>query len=133
MRVFVAGATGAIGRPLVSQLLAAGHEVTGMTRVPERAEGVRAAGAEAVVCDVFDADGVRGAIAEARPEAVVHQLTDLPADYDTNPARLARGTNRLRREGTRVLLDAAQAAGARRFVAQSLAFVYARYRSRCGG
>ena len=96
-----------------------------MTRVPERAEGVRAAGAEAVVCDVFDADGVRGAIAEARPEAVVHQLTDLPADYDTNPARLARGTNRLRREGTRVLLDAAQAAGARRFVAQSLAFVYA--------
>lgn len=125
MRVFVAGATGAIGRPLVSQLLAAGHEVTGMTRVPERAEGVRAAGAEAVVCDVFDADGVRGAIAEARPEAVVHQLTDLPADYDTNPARLARGTNRLRREGTRVLLDAAQAAGARRFVAQSLAFVYA--------
>ena len=125
MRVFVAGATGAIGRPLVSQLVAAGHEVTGMTRFPERAEGVRAAGAEAVVCDVFDADGVRGAIAEARPEAVVHQLTDLPADYDTNPARLARGTNRLRREGTRVLLDAAQAAGARRFVAQSLAFVYA--------
>ena len=124
MRVFVAGATGAIGRPLVSQLLAAGHEVTGMTRSPQGAEGIRAAGAEAVVSDVFDADGVRGAIAEARPEAVVHQLTDLPADYDTNPARLARGTNRLRREGTRILLDAAQAAGARRFVAQSLAFVY---------
>src|SRR5947209_311420 len=124
MRVFVAGATGAIGRPLVSQLLAAGHEITGMTRSPQGAEGIRAAGAEAVVSDVFDADGVRGAIAEARPEAVVHQLTDLPADYDTNPARLARGTNRLRREGTRILLDAAQAAGARRFVAQSLAFVY---------
>ena len=110
MRVFVAGATGAIGRPLVSQLVAAGHEVTGMTRFPERAEGVRA---------------VKLPEVQRLRLAVVHQLTDLPADYDTNPARLARGTNRLRREGTRVLLDAAQAAGARRFVAQSLAFVYA--------
>jgi nucleoside-diphosphate-sugar epimerase len=125
MRVFVAGATGAIGRPLVAQLLAAGHEVTGMTRSPERAEALRRAGAEAAVCDVFDADGVRAAMAAARPEAVVHQLTDLPAAYTNDRAALTAGTNRLRREGTRVLLDAARAAGATRFVAQSIAFAYA--------
>jgi nucleoside-diphosphate-sugar epimerase len=125
MRVFVAGATGAIGRPLVAQLLAAGHEVTGMTRSPERAEALRRAGAEAAVCDAFDADGVRGAMAATRPEAVVHELTDLPVAYTTNVEALTAGTNRLRREGTRVLLDAARAAGARRFVAQSIAFAYA--------
>jgi nucleoside-diphosphate-sugar epimerase len=125
MRVFVAGATGAIGRPLVAQLLAAGHEVTGMTRSPERAEALRRAGAEAAVCDVFDADGVRAAMAAARPEAVVHELTDLPAAYTNDRAALTAGTNRLRREGTRVLLDAARAAGATRFVAQSIAFAYA--------
>jgi nucleoside-diphosphate-sugar epimerase len=125
MRVFVAGATGAIGRELVPQLLAAGHRVTGMTRSPERAERLRAAGAEAVVCDVFDAERLRAAIAEAHPEAVVHELTDLPESYDTNVRRLTTGTNRLRREGTPILLEAAQAAGARRFVAQSIAFAYA--------
>ena len=125
MRVFVAGATGVIGRPLVAQLLAAGHEVTGMTRSPERAEGLRAAGARAVVVDVFDASGVRAAMAEARPEAVVHELTDLPAAYTTNMQKLTAGTNRLRREGTRVLLEAGREAGADRFLAQSIAFAYA--------
>lgn len=125
MRVFVAGATGAIGRPLVSQLVACGHEVTGTTRSAQRAESVRAAGARPAVLDVFDADAVRAAMAEAEPEVVVHELTDLPASYDTNVERLTKGTNRLRDEGTPILLDAAQAAGARRFVAQSIAFAYA--------
>jgi 2-alkyl-3-oxoalkanoate reductase len=125
MRVFVAGATGAIGRPLVSQLLAAGHEVTGMTRSPGRAEALRAAGADAAVLDVYDADGVREAMVAARPEAVVNELTDLPGAYTTDMDELAGATNRLRREGAAVLLDAARAAGARRFVAQSIAFAYA--------
>jgi nucleoside-diphosphate-sugar epimerase len=125
MRVFVAGATGAIGRPLVAALLAAGHEVVGMTRSPEKAEGLRDAGAEAAVVDAFDADGVRGALDSARPEVVVNQLTDLPAAYTTDMGELTAATNRLRREGNRVLLDAAREAGARRYVAQSIAFAYA--------
>ena len=122
MRVFVAGATGAIGRPLVAQLIAAGHEVTGMTRSEARAEGIRHAGAAAVVADALDADGVRRAIAGAEPEAVVHQLTDLPQEFGMRQ-RLGE-TSRLRTEGTRNLLDAARAAGARRFVAQSISFIY---------
>jgi 2-alkyl-3-oxoalkanoate reductase len=79
LRVFVAGATGAIGRPLVPKLVAAGHKVTGMTRSEERAQDVRSAGARDVVCDVFDVDAVHSAVAEARAEAVVQQLTALRA------------------------------------------------------
>jgi nucleoside-diphosphate-sugar epimerase len=124
MRVFVAGASGAIGRPLVRQLLAAGHEVTGMTRRRERAEEIRAAGAEAAVCDVFDAAALNEALAAARPQAVVHALTALPADYDPKSDYLAP-TNRIRIEGTRNLIAAARAAGARRLVAESIAFAYA--------
>lgn len=123
MRVFVAGATGAIGRPLVAQSIAAGHEVTGMTRSEARAEDLRAAGAQAVVADALDADAVREAIEAARAEAVVHQLTDLPQDFSVRQQLGA--TSRLRTDGTRNLLDGARAAGARRFVAQSIAFVYA--------
>lgn len=123
MRVFVAGASGAIGKPLVRQLLAAGHEVTGMTRRQERAEEIRAAGAEAVVCDVFDAPALREAVAAARPEAVVHALTALPQRYNPKDDYLA-ATNRIRVEGTRNLVAAAQAAGARRIVAESIAFAY---------
>ena len=122
MKVFVAGATGAIGRPLVRQLVEAGHEVTGMTRSPERAEGVRAAGGEAVVADALDAEQVRQAVGMAAPEAIVHQLTDLPQEFGSRQ-RLG-ATSRLRTEGTRNLLAAARDAGARRFVAQSIAFVY---------
>ena len=125
MKVFVAGASGAIGRPLVRQLVAAGHEVTGMTRRGERAEEIRVAGARAVVCDVFDAAALEAAVREAAPEAVVHALTALPPrlDYKAKEDPLAP-TNRVRTEGTRNLVAAARAAGARRLIAESVAFFY---------
>ena len=123
MRVFVAGASGAIGRPLIPKLVAAGHEVTGTTRSEARAEEVRAAGARAAVVDVFDADALRAAVAEAAPGAVVNQLTSLPDRIDFRKGDPYAATNRLRTEGTRNLLDAARAAGATRFVCQSISFV----------
>jgi 2-alkyl-3-oxoalkanoate reductase len=122
MRIFVAGATGALGRRLVPLLVASGHQVTAMTRTAGKAAGLRAAGAEPVVADALDREAVAGAVATARPEVVVHQLTDLAAT--TNLRRFDAGfaaTNRLRTEGTDHLLAAARAAGARRFVAQSFA------------
>jgi nucleoside-diphosphate-sugar epimerase len=125
MRVFVAGATGAIGRPLLPRLIAAGHEVTGMTRSEEKAAAVRDAGARPVVCDVFDVEGLRAAMSAAAPEVVIHQLTALPDRFDFRDKDLYTATNRLRGEGTRILLEAAAAAGARRMVAQSIAFIYA--------
>jgi nucleoside-diphosphate-sugar epimerase len=126
VRVFLAGATGAIGRPLVQLLIAGGHQVTGMTRSPEKADGLRAAGAEPVVADALDPAAVELAVRAAEPEVVVHQLTAIPAVID--PRRFARQfepTDRLREQGTRYLVDAARAAGARRVVAQSIAFAYA--------
>lgn len=125
MKVFVAGASGAIGRPLVRQLVTAGHEVTGMTRREERAEEIRTAGAKAVVCDVFDAEPLAGAVREAAPEVVVHALTALPPrlDYKAKEDPLAP-TNRVRTEGTRNLIAAVKAAGARRLIAESVAFFY---------
>ena len=125
MRVFVAGASGAIGRPLVARLIAAGHEVTGMTRSEQRAARLHEQGAEAVVCDVFDAELVRSEMERARPEVVVHELTALPETIDLRSSDTYGATNRLRREGTRILVDAARSAGARRMVAQSIAFIYA--------
>lgn len=126
MKVFVAGATGAIGRSLVPRLLAAGHEVTGMTRSEERAADVRGQGASAMVADVFDEDRVRSVIAESAPEVVVHQATALPQRMDLKNLDAMYGpTNRIRTEGTRILLGAARAAGVRRVVAQSIAFLYA--------
>jgi nucleoside-diphosphate-sugar epimerase len=115
-----------MGRPLVRRLLAAGHEVTGMTRREERAAEIREAGASAVLCDVFDAAALKSAVKEAGPEVVVHQLTSLPPrlDYKAKDDPLA-ATNRVRREGTRNLLAAAQSTGARRLVAESVAFLYA--------
>lgn len=95
----------------------------GMTRSGERAEQIRAAGAEAVVCDAFDAEGLREAVAAAGPEVVVHLLTALPQRYDRKSDWLGP-TNRIRVEGTRNLIAAAVAAGARRMVAESIAFVY---------
>jgi nucleoside-diphosphate-sugar epimerase len=126
MRVFVAGATGVIGRCLLPRLAGDGHEVVGMTRKEERTDLIRDLGAEPVVADAFDLDGLRQAVADARPEVVIHELTDIPRSID--PKKFAEQfevNNRLRREGTRNLVAAAQAAGARRLIAQSIAFVYA--------
>jgi nucleoside-diphosphate-sugar epimerase len=126
MRVFLAGATGVIGRRLVPLLLAEGHHVTGMTRSRQRGEALRAMGAEPVLADALDAQAVRAAVGEARPEVVIHQLTSIPARID--PRRMTRDfamNDRLRGEGTRILIDAARAARAQRIVAQSIAFAYA--------
>jgi 2-alkyl-3-oxoalkanoate reductase len=123
MKVFVAGASGVIGRPTVRRLVAAGHDVVGMTRSEERASGIREAGAEAAVCDVFDAEALREAVVAAKPEVVVHLLTALPQRYDRRSDYL-EPTNRIRVEGTRNLIEATVAAGARRMVAESIAFVY---------
>jgi len=126
MKIFLAGASGAIGRRLTPLLLAAGHSVTGTTRSAEKARELNAHGVEAAVVDVFDGKALHDAVARARPEIVIHQLTDLPQVFD--PARLAdvlvRNT-RLREEATPNLVAAAQAAGARRLIAQSIAFAYA--------
>ena len=124
MRVFVAGASGAIGRPLVPKLVAAGHEVTGVTRSEAKADAIRAAGARAAVVDVFHADALRAAVAGASAEVLVHELTALPDRLDFRKQDVYAPTNRLRTEATRNLLGAARAAGARRFVCQSIAFAY---------
>ncbi|MFD3745242.1 NAD-dependent epimerase/dehydratase family protein [Nocardia sp. NPDC058633] len=121
MRIFLAGATGVIGSRLLPLLVGAGHEVAGLTRSPSKAAAVRATGAAAVVRDVYDADGLTTAVVDFAPDLVVHQLTDLPDDA----ARLAasgEANSRIRTEGTANLLAAAAAAGARRFVAQSIAW-----------
>lgn len=128
MKIFVAGATGVIGVRLVPQLVRRGHEVAGTTRTPAKLERLRALGAEPILLDALDEVAVKDAVAAAAPEVVVHQLTAIPDAV--NPRRLDRDfveTNRLRTEGTDYLLEAARAAGARRFVAQSFAaWVYAR-------
>jgi nucleoside-diphosphate-sugar epimerase len=125
VRVFVAGATGVIGRALVPLLVQAGHEVTGTTRGPERAEDIRQLGAEPVVANAFDRERLQAAVEEAGPEVVIHELTDIPRAVDPKHyAEAFERNNRLRREGTRNLVAAAQAAGARRVIAQSIAFVY---------
>jgi len=121
MKVFVAGATGAIGRQLIPRLVADGHEVTGMTRSESKRSLVEEMGATAAVADALDAEQVAVAVAEAEPEAIVHQLTALTG---VNPRKMEQSfvvTNRLRTEGTDHLLSAGRAAGVRRFVAQSFA------------
>jgi nucleoside-diphosphate-sugar epimerase len=106
--------------------VAAGHEVTGMTRSAERAEAIRATGADAVVCDVYDRSALDAAVSGARPEVVVHQLTALPSVLDPRHPETYAATNRLRSEGTRRLLEAADATGGvQRVVGQSVAFMYA--------
>ena len=124
MRVFVAGASGVIGEPLVRRLLAAGHEVTGMTRRPQRAAAIREAGADAVVCDVFDAAALTTAVSTAAPAVVVHQLTALPQELDIRKKGVYDANNEIRERGTANLVAAARAGGARRMVAQSVAFIY---------
>lgn len=126
MRVFVAGASGALGRPLVRALVAAGHEVTGMTRSQRGVEVVRLAGGTPVMVDAFDAPAVERAVREAAPEVVIDQMTALPAKYTAEAMRAAAPeTHRIRVEGGANLQRAAEAAGARRFIAQSGAFAYA--------
>ena len=121
MKVFVAGATGALGRPLIKQLVEHGHEVTGMTRSESKRELLRELGARPAVADALDPDGVARAVAEAEPDVIVHQLT---AIGEFNPRHFERdfaATNRLRTEGTDHLLAAGRAVGVKRFVAQSFA------------
>jgi len=127
MRIFLAGASGAIGRRLTPLLLAAGHEVTGSTRTEKVARELESAGVHGVVADVFDADTLKRALTAARPEVVIHQLTDLPrALIDEKELAAAYPRNaRIRIEGTRNLVAAAKAAGSRRFIVQSVAFAYA--------
>ena len=125
MKVFVAGATGALGSKLVPQLVARGHEVVGMTRSASKQDLVRSLGARPVVADALDPDAVAQAVASAEPEVIVHQLTALSGPMSVREARrpdrssAAIMTNRLRTEGTDHLLAAGRAVGARRFVAQS--------------
>ena len=126
MNVFVAGASGVIGRPLLGLLRDAGHDVTGTTRSRAKAAQIEALGARAVVVDAFDAAALAAAVAAARPAVVIHQLTDLPDTMDPAQREAVLERNaRLRIEGTRNLMAAAQAAGVRRVVAQSIAFIYA--------
>lgn len=126
MRVFVAGATGAIGRQLVPRLVRAGHEVHGMTRHASKQQVLRDLGAVPVVADALDAEQVADAVGRARPDAVVHQLTAIGAMDLRHFDRAFATTNRLRTEGTDHLLSAAQAVGVERFVAQSFFAMYAR-------
>jgi nucleoside-diphosphate-sugar epimerase len=127
MKVFVAGATGALGRQLVPQLVARGHEVVGMTRSASKQDLVRSLGARPVVVDALDPDAVARAVASAEPEVIVHELTALSGPMSMRDARhpdrsaAVIMTNRLRTEATDHLLAAGRAVGARRFVAQSIA------------
>lgn len=129
MRVFVAGASGVIGRHLVPLLAAGGHQVAGMTRTRAKVDLVRELGAEPVVCDVFDAVALRAAVVAFQPEIVLSQLTDLP-DESSRLSEFADANSRVRLEGTRNLLAAAAAANARRFLAQSIAWKLAGDRQR---
>jgi nucleoside-diphosphate-sugar epimerase len=123
MKVFVAGGTGAIGRPLIDQLLANGHAVVALTRSPEKAPALVEQGIEPAIADVFDADAVKAVVRRARPEVVIEQLTALPRTYTRESMRTAAEFNRrIRLEGGANVLAAAQAAGVRRYLRQSIAF-----------
>lgn len=128
--IFLAGASGAIGRRLAPLLVADGWRVIGTTRSADKAPLLRAMGVEPVVVDVFDAAALRSIVADVRPEIVIHQLTDLPHALEASKMSDALARNaRLRDEGTRNLVAAAARAGARRLIAQSIAFIYAEGRA----
>jgi nucleoside-diphosphate-sugar epimerase len=124
MNVFIAGGSGAIGVPLVRALVAGGHQVTALTRTASKAPMLRALGATPAVADALDADALRRVVVAAHPTHVIHQLTALPQRGPKTAKELAP-TNRLRIEGTRNLVDAAVAAGAKRFVVGSFAVLAA--------
>jgi nucleoside-diphosphate-sugar epimerase len=126
MKIFLAGATGAIGRRLVPLLLNARHQVVGTTRSTAKAHGLRAVGVEPVLVDVFDARALSAVILEARPDIIIHQLTDLPPGLD--PGQMTEGTQRnarMRSQGIHNLVLAALGTGVRRLIAQSIAWMYA--------
>jgi nucleoside-diphosphate-sugar epimerase len=126
MRIFLAGATGVIGRPLVPALLDAGHEVTAFARTPEKAKALEAQGAEPAAADAFDVEGVREAVVSARPEVLIHQLTALPRELNMRRYfEQLEPTNRLRAQTTPHFLSAAREAGARRVIFQSVSFITA--------
>ncbi len=118
MRIFLAGASGVIGIRLLPLLVEAGHEVAGMTRSPEKVAELEALRAEPVLCDVYDAEALRAAMLGFGPDAVMHQLTDLPDDAAKLQGSRAQN-DRMRTEGTRNLLAGAQAAGAGRLGSRS--------------
>ena len=125
-KLFVASASGVIGLPLCKMLLAAGHEVYGTTRNSAKAQMLMAHGIKPIIIDAFDADGLLKELEEIRPDVVFHELTDLPDGLaaDQMEAALVRNA-RIRDEGTRNLVRAAKAAGVKKIIAQSIAFVYA--------
>jgi nucleoside-diphosphate-sugar epimerase len=123
MKIFLAGGTGAIGRPLTAELLAKGHALVALTRSAEKARALAQQDIEPAIADVFDADAVKAVVHRARPEVVIEQLTALPRTYTRESMRAAAAFNtRLRLEGGANVLAAAQAAGVRRYVRQSVAF-----------
>ena len=122
MRIFVAGATGAVGRRLVPLLVSNGHEVVGLTRTPEKAEAIRALGAQAAVADGLNAESIRSAVVSARPDIIVHEMTDLRGASDLRAFdRSFAMSNRLRTEGVDHLLSAAQEAGVKRLSLKAFA------------
>jgi hypothetical protein len=121
MRIFLAGASGVIGLRLLPMLIADGHDVAAMTRSPQKTETLAALGADPIVCDVFDPAALTAAVNAFAPEMVMHQLTDLP-DHVDQLADHAQRNDRIRSEGTRNLIAAARTAGARRLLAQSIAW-----------
>ncbi len=123
MKIVVAGATGVIGRPLIAQLIAKGHDVVALTRSSKNAQTLAEQGVEPAIADVFDADAVKAALVRAQPEVVIEQLTALPKTYTGESMSAAAALNtRIRREGGNNVLTAAQAAGVRRYLRQSIAF-----------
>lgn len=121
MKIFVAGASGVLGRPLVKRLLENGHDVTGLTT--KRPEVIQELGATAAVANAFDAEGLKKAVVDASPEVIVHALTRIPITAFVTPGRL-KVNDRLRVEGTKNLLDAARAAGTLRMIAESITFAF---------
>ena len=123
MKFFVAGATGVIGRPLLAELVAKGHSIVALTRSPEEAPSLSKRGIEPAIADVFDPDAVKAVLTRARPEVVIEQLTAPPKTYTSDAMRDAAPLNtRIRLEGGANVLEAARAAGVRRYVRQSIAF-----------